>query len=164
MVLWKLVDTAKEAVAQAKEDHKTDSPLIDPNTNDSTDNKISITVAKQFLSKTCPDFLKSKAGQDEDRLVKVGRSIADLIEISADDTIRSALETIVDQCVVLGKGNLKVPKVRFGKTEIQMPIVTLGCMRFQVSVYWIIISTIETILVLSDLCLLVLANMGTYYY
>ncbi|GFH48164.1 Aldo/keto reductase [Chaetoceros tenuissimus] len=131
MVLWTLVDTAKEAVAQAKEDHKTDSPIVDPNTNNSTDNKISIAVAKQFLSETCPYFLTSKAGQDEDRLVKVGRSIADLIEISTDDTIRSALETIVDQCDVLGKGNLKVPKVRFGKTEIQMPIVTLGCMRFQ---------------------------------
>ncbi len=27
--------------------------------------------------------------------------------------------------------SFQVPKVRFGKTELQMPIATLGCMRFQ---------------------------------
>jgi predicted aldo/keto reductase-like oxidoreductase len=41
------------------------------------------------------------------------------------------LELLLQECQLLLSKQVKVPKVRFGKTELQMPIVTLGCMRFQ---------------------------------
>ena len=55
------------------------------------------------------------------------------------DKIDSSLGLLADECSDLAellKGGdyvPKVPKVRFGRTELQMPVVTLGCMRFQQS-------------------------------
>lgn len=76
---------------------------------------------------------------DDDRLVKVGRSLSDLVA-SADknsdgkqgeEILEQALLNVVDQCGFLASFDMKVPKVRFGKTGIEMPVLTLGCMRFQ---------------------------------
>jgi len=131
MVAWNLSELANAAVNEATQENKVDTPVEDPNSNDNTANKTSIAIAHKFLSKTCPAFLESKAALDPDRLVKVGRSIADLVSIAGGhDIVAAGLSAVVDQCDMLSRG-LKVPKVRFGKTELQMPIVTLGCMRFQ---------------------------------
>lgn len=46
------------------------------------------------------------------------------------------MQKLVQECQDLAKvlsSPVKVPTVRFGKTDIQMPILTLGCMRFQQS-------------------------------
>eukprot|EP00581_Thalassiosira_minuscula_P012620 CAMPEP_0183732296 /NCGR_PEP_ID=MMETSP0737-20130205/38101_1 /TAXON_ID=385413 /ORGANISM="Thalassiosira miniscula, Strain CCMP1093" /LENGTH=654 /DNA_ID=CAMNT_0025965273 /DNA_START=28 /DNA_END=1992 /DNA_ORIENTATION=+ len=46
------------------------------------------------------------------------------------------LQRLVKECQDLAKvlsSPVKVPTVRYGRTELQMPIVTLGCMRFQQS-------------------------------
>jgi hypothetical protein len=140
MVLWNLSEFAKIAVKETAKENKGDSTstiiIEDPNSNDSTANQTSISIANKFLSKACPEFLKSKAGMDQDRLVKVGRSVADLVRIANDDVtgkgdkMSTGLVSVVDQCDMLAKG-LKIPKVRFGKTNLQMSIVTLGTMRFQ---------------------------------
>eukprot|EP00985_Skeletonema_marinoi_P006190 scaffold2689_cov70-Skeletonema_marinoi.AAC.13 len=48
-----------------------------------------------------------------------------------------SLQLLVQECTNLAKmltsddGTMKCPTVRYGRTEIQMPIVSLGCMRFQ---------------------------------
>lgn len=52
--------------------------------------------------------------------------------------IDASLSLLADECADLaallsGTDTRQVPKVRFGRTELQMPIVTLGCMRFQQS-------------------------------
>mmetsp|Transcript_9178 Transcript_9178/g.13074 ORF Transcript_9178/g.13074 Transcript_9178/m.13074 type:complete len:621 (-) Transcript_9178:4115-5977(-) len=52
--------------------------------------------------------------------------------------VDSSLRLLSDECsdlaaVLSGEETRKVPKVRFGKTELQMPVLTLGCMRFQQS-------------------------------
>jgi len=51
-------------------------------------------------------------------------------------TTDANLVRLVKECEDLAKllsSPVKVPTVRYGRTNIQMPIVTLGCMRFQQS-------------------------------
>jgi Aldo/keto reductase family len=94
-----------------------------------------IEIALTFVKETAPQFAK----ESNDRLVKVGRNIKSLVEAAAstdpDATAlptKEALELQVQECQLLSQSStLKVPKVRFGKTNLQMPIITLGCMRFQ---------------------------------
>jgi hypothetical protein len=87
-----------------------------------------IEIALDFLKETVPEFCK----ESNDRLVKVGRSIVSLISMKDEIPLEQSLELVVQECKLLvQEGGIKVPKVRFGKTELQMPIVTLGCMRFQ---------------------------------
>lgn len=139
MVAWNLPDIARSALTEASEEIKDDPPITDPNSNENTANRISVAVAKKFLFKCCPVFLKAKTSQDLDRLVKIGRSIDGLVNIADNETdeetrekdLSAGLSAMVEQCDVLATSDFKVPKVRFGKTELQMPIVTLGCMRFQ---------------------------------
>lgn len=130
-----LNDWAKEAIAKADVEFKDLPKLVDPNSNDNTGNLYSISVAKSFLAKASPKFLDSSMSSDDDRLVKVGRSVSDLVhmadEASSSDNLTHGLSHVVEQCDILAMDDWKVPKVRFGKTELQMPIVTLGCMRFQ---------------------------------
>ena len=85
-------------------------------------------------------------GESNDRLVKLGRRIVYLVNqytkqvksnSDGDEALpqlRSGLQLLMDECHMLLQirdTNFKVPTVRFGKTNIQMPIITLGCMRFQ---------------------------------
>mmetsp|Transcript_28242 Transcript_28242/g.46775 ORF Transcript_28242/g.46775 Transcript_28242/m.46775 type:complete len:592 (+) Transcript_28242:46-1821(+) len=90
-----------------------------------------IEIAMEFSSKACPAFV----AQDSDRLVKVGRSLENLVFLSKKEgdkiPLEASLEQLVEECTLLCSGDVKVPKVRFGKTGLQMPIFTLGCMRFQ---------------------------------
>ena len=131
---WALSELAKQAIADAEAEFKDKPNVVDPDSNNSTDNQFSICIAKHFLIKAAPQFLDSSASKDEDRLVKVGRSVADLILLaeSSDekDQIINGLTHIVQQCDVLSS-DFKVPKVRYGKTGLEMPIISLGTMRFQ---------------------------------
>lgn len=85
-----------------------------------------IEAAVSFLSEACPEYL----AQSNDCLLKVGRRLACLVEYESFD-LNAALVPLVQECRLIADNSVKVPKVRFGKTELQMPIVTLGCMRFQ---------------------------------
>ena len=95
--------------------------------------KSSIEIALAFLKDTLPKY----CGESNDRLVKVGRNIASLIHMKEDLSVEAGLNLLLEECRFVVSDNvetaddIKVPKVRFGKTELQMPIVTLGCMRFQ---------------------------------
>lgn len=77
--------------------------------------------------------LQKFIGTSNDRLVKMGRSMRSLLELLEGEPLELSLELLVQesQLLVDDSVSLEVPRVRFGKTELQMPIVTLGCMRFQ---------------------------------
>ena len=138
-----LSEWARTAIADAEDEkEKLNLPEIaDPHSNKSTANQLSISIARKFLEKASPKFLKHKLSSDDDRLVKVGRSLADLVasadknrsqqESQGEEFLQHALLNVVDQCDILASNDMKVPKVRFGKTGIAMPVLTLGCMRFQ---------------------------------
>lgn len=129
-----LLQTALEAV-----ENKSNAEL--------KENDLPISVAQFFLTKKCPQFLKDELSKDEDRLVKIGRSIIALFRSSSGDSIthessesqvklEKTLQLIVDECndlMEIHAKNLRVPTVRFGKTNIEIPVVTMGCMRFQQS-------------------------------
>ena len=136
MVALNLRQIARAAISNAAASDAKAEVIVDPNSNDNTANKISIIIAQKFISHACPAFLEASVSEDVDRLVKIGRSIADLVRLAdesneSDGTLAAGLSSIVEQLDILSSKNCKVPKVRFGKTELDMPIVTLGCMRFQ---------------------------------
>jgi uncharacterized protein len=84
-----------------------------------------IEVAMSFLKTASPLYLL----QSNDCLLKIGRRLVNLVNEKYD--LESALQPLVEECDLIASDSIQVPKVRFGKTELQMPIVTLGCMRFQ---------------------------------
>jgi len=144
-----LIQWANDAITNANDSNHDSPATLDPNTNNNTANHISIAIATYFLARAAPSFLTSSLSNDQDRMVKVGRSIVDLVELFGKDggdkgaELKTSLEGIVEECTILASDDLKVPKVRFGKTNIQMPIVTLGCMRFQQS--WADVDKIDNI-------------------
>ena len=84
------------------------------------------------------EFSKAIPYNINDRFVKIGRSLKSLMTHMKEDGVplQESLELLVEEIEILSlisssTSNTKVPTVRFGKTEIQMPIVTLGAMRFQ---------------------------------
>ena len=98
------------------------------------------------MSSTCPELLtvfESHYDQNSanDRLVKIGRNINATLRYDKakgrDQAVTNAsLNRLVKECASLAtllETPAQVPKVRYGRTELQMPIVTLGCMRFQQS-------------------------------
>lgn len=86
-----------------------------------------IELAIAFMEKALPEFV----GTSNDRLLKVGRSVKSLVEMADDLPLESSLELLVEECRLLISGQVKVPKVKFGKTDLEISVVTLGCMRFQ---------------------------------
>lgn len=102
-------------------------------------------VAKAFLAATCPSFLEvlDASPSSTDRLIKAGRCVQATVKMAAKgdalaEKTTGALELLVEECstmanILSGKETRKVPTVRYGKTELQIPLVTLGCMRFQQS-------------------------------
>ena len=86
-------------------------------------------VAKKFLKVACSTFEESEVGNDVDRLIKIGRSISDMLKSDSTD-IEASLELLVTNCEMLAKG-LQCPKTRFGKTGLMISRVTCGGMRFQ---------------------------------
>lgn len=146
MTAWPLNKWAREAIKNAETKFQNIDPVVvDPDSNKDTQNQKQIYIALEFLKHAAsPAFMNHDVvSKDEDRLVKIGRSLVDLVALAAvgnggdsgsnenEEMLRLALHGIVEQCDILALDDLKVPKVRFGKTEIQMPIATLGCMRFQ---------------------------------
>ncbi len=109
---------AREAISKGDEKYKDVKPVIDNNSNAGTDNQRSIYIATEFLNKASPEFMENKkVSSDEDRLVKVGRSLVDLVDIadneideeaSKEELLKLGLMNIVEQCDVLSKGDLKV--------------------------------------------------------
>jgi hypothetical protein len=103
-----------------------------------------VEVAIDFFAAKLPAFV----GTSNDRLLKAGRCIRSLIE-SVDHTkdetnknndnvvghvsLEQSLELLLEESKLLMSGKVKVPKLSFGSrtSNLQMPIVTLGCMRFQ---------------------------------
>ena len=91
------------------------------------------------------EFSKALPSNINDRFVKIGRSLKSLMTHMKEDGVelQTCLELLVEEIEILSliskpstsspdsKKVVKVPKVRFGKTELQMPIITLGAMRFQ---------------------------------
>lgn len=64
-----------------------------------------IEMAMSFVLKEVPTFLQ----QDNDRLVKVGRSLENLVALK--DTVtdfEASLQLLVDECSLLASGHLKV--------------------------------------------------------
>lgn len=72
-----------------------------------------------------------------DRLLKVGRRVSSLIRDYDNNNnnneakLEASLDLVWQECEILMSGLARVPTVPFGKTGLSMPIVTLGCMRFQ---------------------------------
>ena len=153
-----LNEYARSAINEGKEEQNSlpENDVVHPNA-------LSISIARKFLQKASSKFLESESSRDEDRLVKIGRSMLDLVDMvdrnnnnnnnnnntdgghdgddddDGEETLKYGLLNIISSCDILASSssssssscNIKVPKVRFGKTGIQIPIVTLGCMRFQ---------------------------------
>lgn len=89
--------------------------------------KSAIEIATSFFAETLPKY----CGESNDRLVKAGRNIVSLLEMKGEISVEGGLNILLQECQHVLETDMKVPKVRFGKTELQMPIITLGCMRFQ---------------------------------
>lgn len=94
----------------------------------------------------CPNALIDHTIESNDRLIKLGRRIKFLVnQYSAVnstantkniDLLRKGLSLLMEECNIIIEVNhmdstFRVPKVKFGKTDIQISIITLGCMRFQ---------------------------------
>jgi hypothetical protein len=68
-----------------------------------------VEIAMEFSSKACPAF----GAEDSDRLVKLGRSLENLVFLSKKeegDTIAlgTSLEQLVEECTLLSSGTVKV--------------------------------------------------------
>lgn len=143
----RLVDVARRAVAADPDQRKTagaaegttETFVADDGEDEEEGIRRSVAVARRFLVEVCPEFLQSDlCSSDSDRLVKIGRSVADLVSLATDDAggeerdlAEASLRLLVETCAVLATQDVQVPTVRFGRTELDMPIVSLGCMRFQ---------------------------------
>lgn len=68
--------------------------------------KSHIEMAMMFASKACPAFVT----QDNDRLLKVGRSLHNLIFLKDKVPLEASLQQLVDECNLLCSGNVKVSK------------------------------------------------------
>lgn len=118
-----------------------------------------IEIAESFLGRSSDFVSYFPSDKNEDRYVKIGRSILSMFYtedgkriLCEDDNnsdaespsitwkgmnakkLESSLENIMNDSLLLLKINsdgLQVPKMRFGKTELEMPVMTLGTMRFQ---------------------------------
>lgn len=87
--------------------------------------KSDVEIGMDFVADAVPEFI----AESNDRLVKVGRLVKSLV---CDNVhLEAGLRNIVEECRLVASGKVKVPTRKFGKTGLQMPIVTLGCMRFQ---------------------------------
>eukprot|EP00527_Entomoneis_sp_CCMP2396_P005820 CAMPEP_0198150638 /NCGR_PEP_ID=MMETSP1443-20131203/51786_1 /TAXON_ID=186043 /ORGANISM="Entomoneis sp., Strain CCMP2396" /LENGTH=561 /DNA_ID=CAMNT_0043816009 /DNA_START=60 /DNA_END=1742 /DNA_ORIENTATION=+ len=88
-----------------------------------------VELALAFAKEAVPSFLKA----DNDRLIKFGRSVKSMVNMKDDlgFNLEESLTLAVEESELLMSGKLKVPKVKFGKTGLDISVVTLGCMRFQ---------------------------------
>ena len=61
-------------------------------------------MAMEFASKACPAF----AVQDNDRLVKMGRSLENLVFLKDKIPMQASVEQLVEECTLLCSGQVKV--------------------------------------------------------
>ena len=134
---------------------------VNDDNNALDETKQMVSIARAFLFRACPthhlmaalDDLNSDQRSSEDRLVKIGRNVCSTLKVArrnahlalsreekdkAVPLADASLSLLVDECtnlaaILSGTETRKVPKKRFGKTELQMPVLSLGCMRFQQS-------------------------------
>ena len=88
-----------------------------------------VELAMEFAKDAAPTFLSA----DNDRLIKLGRSIKSMVNMKDDEgfQLEDSLQLAVQEAELIVSGKLKVPRVKFGKTGLDISVVTLGCMRFQ---------------------------------
>lgn len=109
---WPLTQWAREAIQKADIKFKNIHPIvIDPNSNKDTNNQKSIYIASEFLNHAASSTFMNddKLSEDEDRLVKVGRSLVDLVDsVESEEVLKMGLENLVQQCNILAMDDLKV--------------------------------------------------------
>jgi len=92
-----------------------------------------VELALAFAAQVVPSFCTA----DNDRLIKFARSVKSLVDLYQDDKdnldLEPCLKLAIQEAELLSSppGTLQVPKVKFGKTGLDISVVTLGCMRFQ---------------------------------
>ena len=101
-----LSSLAKDIIQQAQSESSGLPDSVDPTSNNHAANQRSISTAKRFLEVAAPSFLESDAARDEDRLVKIGRSMADLVRRKGEE--EDGLTLLVASCRTLASSNLKV--------------------------------------------------------
>ena len=107
---------ARESVSTGEKVFKNVKPVVDPNTNDNTENQKSTYIATEFLKNASPDFMHQQiSAKNKDRLVKVGRSLVDLVALADKDSgensekfLKLGLANIKEQCDILARDDLKV--------------------------------------------------------
>ena len=117
-------------------------------TGDSEKDKVALASIPSFLkNNTLVSELQSKVFNEDiinqlsdDQMIKICRQLefwyaeygGNLKNASSNDEMVKLASDLVHQSVWYKKDrSIKVPKVRFGRTELQMPIVTCGGMRLQ---------------------------------
>lgn len=87
---------------------------------------------------TCPEsvhsIIKEKLSEISDEaLIKLSRQLQFWIDEGlSEQELAKVAQRLVDEATIT-KTTFQCPRVRFGKTELKMPIVTCGSMRFQYS-------------------------------
>ena len=108
---------AREATSVCEKKFQNTTPVVDPNSNNNTENEKSIFIATEFLKEALPKFIEQEmVSKNKDRLVKVGRNLVDLVtladtcEISArnEEFLTLELENIVEECDILTRDDLQV--------------------------------------------------------
>jgi hypothetical protein len=122
---WPLNQYARKAIQNAESYFKNVEPIVDPNSNKDTQNQKSIYIAKDFLNHVgSTAFMNHEVlSNDEDRLVKIGRSVVDLVQMAGvggdgkdgtgggEDELRLGLQVVVESCDILASDDLKVRKI-----------------------------------------------------
>ena len=119
---WSLNQKAREAIQKANDQFQNIPVIVDPNSNKDTQNQKSIFIAVEFLNHVS-STLPSLSGNtlEEDRLVKIGRSLVDLVQLADDDdddnddnhttsehVLKLGLENIVKQWDILALDDITV--------------------------------------------------------
>ncbi|KAL7531680.1 hypothetical protein ACHAXR_004172, partial [Thalassiosira sp. AJA248-18] len=71
------------------------------------------------------------SSEEEEIIIDIGSEVDR--KMKTDASLQRLVRECKDLAQMLTSPTAKVPTVRYGRTGIQMPIVTLGCMRFQQS-------------------------------
>jgi hypothetical protein len=136
--VWPLNKYAREALSKAEakfQNMDKDDIIVDPNSNRDTENQKSIYIATEFLNHASPSSITGLGSEGlgvddsygDDRMVKVGRSLVDLVRLAdaggndddnndndgsdsgtSEKVLSLGLQHIVEQCDILAKGDLKV--------------------------------------------------------